>query len=87
MGVGKNSAMVRSMRELEQMKDKGEGREFTRRGGVQATVFPREEKERGVQYRSEGRVLMVPNTDGIRRTRAIVIGVRNVVELDIELRT
>ena len=40
--VGKKSAMVRSLRELERREEK-EGRGFARRGGVQMAIFPKEE--------------------------------------------
>jgi len=44
--VGRASAMVRSLRKLERIGDKGGGGDPLDGEGVQAVVFPREEKER-----------------------------------------
>ena len=44
--VGKKSAMVRSLRELERREEK-EGRGFTQWGGVQTVVSPKRRKRRG----------------------------------------
>jgi len=95
--------MVRSLRKLERIGDKGGGGDPLDGEGVQAVVFPREEKERGkvgsgmgmrariesrqdagkkgkrtvheyggcgiMSWLREDRLLVDPDTDGVRRAR------------------
>jgi hypothetical protein len=81
--MGRASAMVRSLCELEWGKRRKEGMGFDRQGGVRATVPKRKEK-RGVRYGDEGKnrePTRVPGSEGVqcdkmRRVRHSAVATR-----------